>query len=168
MTPLYAIIGCVATLRLAELVLAVYNTRELKAEGAIEIGAVHYPLLIVLHATWLLAIIYFTPPHTAPDLGFLAITVLMQLGRLWTISSLGRFWTTRIITLPNAPLITKGPYRYLRHPNYLIVIIEIAALPLVFHEWAIALIWSVANAVLLWWRIRVENTALRERRTQNT
>ncbi len=164
MTALYAIVGCIAALRLAELMLAAYNTRRLKAEGGIEIGAAHYPLFIILHATWLLAIVIFTPSHASPDLGFLALVILMQLGRLWVIVSLGRFWTTRIITLPTAPLITNGPYRYLRHPNYLIVAIEIAALPLVFHEWVIALIWSAANALLLYWRIKVENTALRGRR----
>ena len=168
MTPLYVIIGCIAALRLAELLLSAYNTCHLKAEGAIERGAGHYPLFIILHGSWLLAIVWFTPPHTSPDLGFLALVILMQLGRLWVIASLGRFWTTRIITLSNAPLITKGPYRYLRHPNYMIVIIEIAALPLVFHDWAIALLWSAANAALLYWRIRVENAALSARRILNT
>jgi methyltransferase len=167
MTPLYAIIGYMAVLRVAELTLSAYNTRWLKARGAIEVGAGHYPLFILLHGSWLLAILFFTPPGMSPDLGFLALLILMQLARAWVIVSLGRFWTTRIITLPDAPLITKGPYRYVHHPNYIIVMIEMAALPLAFHDGHIALIWSVANAMLLLWRLKVENAALEGRKRLN-
>lgn len=163
MTMIYIIVACIALQRLAELVLASHNTRELKAEGGIEIGARHYPLFVILHASWLLAILVFTPPDAPIDGRFLLLVILMQLCRLWIIASLGRFWTTRIITLPSAPLIRTGPYRFLRHPNYLIVVIEIAALPMVFHDWGIALIWSLANTALLAWRIRVENAALAAR-----
>jgi methyltransferase len=97
--------------------------------------------------------------HAAP----LVIFILLQAARLWVIASLGPYWTTRIITLPGAALIRRGPYRYLRHPNYLIVAGEIVALPLVFGEVWVALIFSALNAMLLAWRIRVEEGVLRER-----
>jgi len=90
----------------------------------------------------------------------LAAFVLLQLGSVWVIATLGRFWTTRIISIPGAPLIKKGPYRFFSHPNYIIVTFEIALLPLVFGNWQVAIIWSVLNAFLLAWRIRMENTAL--------
>ena len=94
----------------------------------------------------------------------LALFVLLQAGRLWVIASLGRFWTTRIITVPGAPLIRRGPYRWLKHPNYLVVAGEIAVLPLAFGLWQVAVVFSVLNALLLWHRIRWENRALAPRR----
>jgi len=161
---LYLIIALVALQRLAEMRLAARNTRLLKAEGAIEIGAQHYPLFILLHTSWLLAILFTTPENTLVNWWLLSAFGILQLGRVWVIATLGRFWTTRIISLPGAPLIKKGPYRFFSHPNYLIVIGEIALLPLVFGNWPVAIIWSVLNALLLAWRIRVENRALKERR----
>jgi methyltransferase len=88
----------------------------------------------------------------------------LQAARLWVLASLGRFWTTRIVILPGAPLVRRGPYRYLRHPNYLVVAAEIAVLPLVFGAWGIALVFSLLNLVLLIQRIRVEDAALAPRR----
>lgn len=161
---LWVVLGLVAAQRLWELRLADRNTRRLLAEGAVEIGAAHYPLFIVLHASWLAAIAIVTPWTTVPNLWWLALYVLLQFGRLWVISTLGRFWTTRIITLPGAPLATRGPYRFVRHPNYVVASLEILVLPLVFGQVWIALVWSVANALLVAWRIRIEDRALLERR----
>jgi len=161
---IWVVLAAVAAQRLWELWLADRNTKRLLAEGAVEVGAAHYPLFILLHASWLAAIAIVTPWTMVPNLWWLGLYAALQLGRLWVISTLGRFWTTRIITLPAAPLVRRGPYRFLRHPNYLVASLEIAVLPLAFGQVWIALVWSVANALLVGWRIRIEDRALRERR----
>lgn len=160
MTDLYIVITLVAIQRLAELWLAARNTKKLFANGAVETGEGHYPLFIILHSTWLLAILLTSSPATTMNRYFLGGFVLLQLGRVWVIATLGRFWTTRIISVPNAPLIKKGPYRFFAHPNYIIVTAEIAFLPLIFRNWQVAVIWSIANAMLLAWRITIENRIL--------
>jgi methyltransferase len=158
------IVGLVAVQRLAELALAHHNTKRLLAMGAREVGAAHYPLFILLHASWLAAIALAVPWDRAPNWWLLGVFVMLQALRVWVIATLGPYWTTRIITLDEAPVVRRGPYKYLRHPNYWIVTAEIAVLPLVFGAWAIALVWSVLNAVLLHHRIRVEDRALALRR----
>lgn len=145
--------------RLAELVFAQGNTRRLRAAGAAEFGAPHYPLIVALHAGWLLALWLFGSGHDV-NRGWLAVFVALQAARLWVIASLGRRWTTRVIVLPGASPVASGPYRWLRHPNYLIVAAEIAVVPLALGLPLIALVFSGINAVLLAWRIRVENRAL--------
>lgn len=157
------ILGLVAAQRLGELVLAQQNTARLKAAGAIEVGAGHYILFVLLHGSWLVALAVFTPWTTLPDPWLIGLFVLLQLGRVWVIATLGRFWTTRIITLPGAPLVRRGPYRFVRHPNYWIASLELAVLPLAFGQIWIALVWSAANALLVWHRVRVEEAALSER-----
>lgn len=164
----YLIIGLVALQRLVELPYAARNTKRLLASGAIEYGRKHYPLFVVLHATWLLAIIFALPRHPPIYLAPLIAYIALEILRLWVLLSLGPYWTTRIISLPKAPLVRKGPYRFLRHPNYWIVIGEIALLPLVFGEIIVAGIFSALNAALLFWRIRVENAALAARRAAAT
>lgn len=161
---IWVVLAAVAAQRLWELRLADRNTKRLLAEGAVEVGAAHYPLFILLHASWLAAIAIVTPWTMVPNLWWLGLYIVLQFGRLWVIATLGRFWTTRIITLPAAPLIRRGPYRFMRHPNYLVASLEIAVLPLAFGQVWIALVWSVANALLVGWRIRIEDRALRERR----
>ena len=108
--------------------------RTLMARGAVEIGAKHYPLIVLLHAAWLLAIIALLPRPTAIHWGLLALFVVLQGLRVWVLATLGPYWTTRIISLPGAPLVRRGPYRFLRHPNYMVVAGEILVLPLVFGE----------------------------------
>ncbi|WP_282608311.1 isoprenylcysteine carboxyl methyltransferase family protein [Pelagibius sp. Alg239-R121] len=164
MSVFWIILAAVALARLGELLYARRNTRRLLARGALEAGAGHYPLIVVLHAAWLASLAVFVPAETLPNSLLLLLFVAVQVLRIWVLISLGRFWTTRIITLPDAPLIRKGPYRFLRHPNYLVVILEIALLPLCFGAWHIALLFSVLNGAMLFWRIRVENTALAARR----
>ncbi|TAJ65034.1 isoprenylcysteine carboxylmethyltransferase family protein [Brevundimonas sp.] len=161
---IWVVLAAVAAQRLWELWLADRNTKRLLAEGAVEVGAAHYPLFILLHASWLAAIAIVTPWTMVPNLWWLGLYIVLQFGRLWVIATLGRFWTTRIITLPAAPLVRRGPYRFMRHPNYLVASLEIAVLPLAFGQVWIALVWSVANALLVGWRIRIEDRALRERR----
>jgi methyltransferase len=157
----YAILLLVAGQRLGELVIAKRNTAALLARGAVEVGAGHYPVIVALHAAWLIALVgwvIFRAP--AVNLALLAIFLCLQAARLWVLWSLGPFWTTRIITLPGAPLVRRGPYRFVRHPNYLVVILEIAVLPLVFGAWMLAVVFSALNAAVLYVRIRAEDQAL--------
>ncbi len=164
MSLLWLVLGLVAVQRLAELIHSRRNTRRLLAEGAHEVGAGHYPLIVGLHAAWLLALLLLVPSEAPVNWPLLALFLALQAARLWVLASLGRLWTTRIIILPGAPLVRRGPYRYLRHPNYLVVAAEIAVLPLVFGAWGIALVFSLLNLVLLIQRIRIEDAALAPRR----
>lgn len=164
MSLLQLVVLLVALQRLAELVYAQRNTGRLLRAGGREVGAGHYPLFVLLHGGWLVAHLLLVPADAAANGWLLGLFVLLQLGRLWVIASLGRYWTTRIVTLPAAPLVKRGPYRFLRHPNYLIVIGEIAVLPLAFGAWQIALVFSLLNLGLLAWRIRLEDATLAERR----
>jgi methyltransferase len=150
----------VALQRLGELLLSRRNTRRLLARGAEERGRAHYPFFILLHGGWLFAVFLLADPARVPHWGFLFFFLLLQAGRVWVVWSLGEFWTTRIITLPGAALVRRGPYRFLKHPNYLIVAGEIAVLPLAFGLWEAALAFSLANLLLLAHRIRVEEAAL--------
>ncbi|HZY97159.1 MAG TPA: isoprenylcysteine carboxylmethyltransferase family protein [Candidatus Cybelea sp.] len=134
------------------------------ARGGIEVGAVQYPFLVILHAAWLASMAIFIPPSTPPNWWLLGLYAAFQPLRLWTIATLGPHWTTRIITMPGAPLVRTGPYRIFRHPNYAVVCVEIAALPLAFGAVEIAIVFSILNASLLSWRIRTEERALLPRR----
>ncbi len=155
----------VAVQRLAEVAYAQRNTRRLFAEGATEHGARHYPLIVGLHAAWLAAI-FFAVPIDAPVVWtLLGAYLLLQAARVWTIASLGRYWTTRVVTLAHAPLVRRGPYRFMRHPNYAIVALEIPLLPLAFAAWELALGFGAANLLVLAHRIRVEENALASRVT---
>jgi methyltransferase len=146
--------------RLVELLHANRNTRRLLARGAREHAPGHYPLIVAVHALWLTALWWLAPSQ--PVDGFwLALFVLIELMRAWVLITLGRRWTTRIIVLPGEPLVRSGPYRFVNHPNYWVVIGEIAVLPLVFGLWKVALIFTLLNAAALTIRIRAENRALR-------
>ena len=166
MSALYSILALVVAVRLAELAWARRNTRRLLAAGGTEHGAAHYPMIVALHAAWLAALLYFLmiEPGASPNWWLLGLFAALQVGRAWVIWSLGRLWTTRVITVPDEPLVQRGPYRFLRHPNYAVVTGEIAVLPLVFGAWEIAVVFSVLNAAMLWHRIAVEEAALADRR----
>lgn len=161
MSILYAVLGLVILQRVAELALAARNTRRLRALGAVEIDARGYPWFIALHAAWLGSLLMFIPADRTPSWLLLGIFGVLQAGRLWVVATLGPRWTTRIIVVPGAPLIRIGPYRYLRHPNYAIVMAEIAVLPLAFGAVVMALVFAVANLTLLMRRIAIEDHALR-------
>ncbi|MGE0256577.1 MAG: isoprenylcysteine carboxyl methyltransferase family protein [Alphaproteobacteria bacterium] len=163
MSVLHALLAFIVAQRLAELLWAERNTRRLRARGATEAGAAHYPVIVVLHAAWLAALAAFISDGVPIDWPLLALFVLLQAARLWTILSLGEYWTTRVITLPGAPLVRRGPYRWLAHPNYLIVAAEIVVVPAIFGAWWIAAIFGLLNAALLCHRIRVEERALAAR-----
>lgn len=154
-----AILGFVTLQRLFELRLSARNTRSLTGAGAVEHGRGHYPLIVAVHASWLLAL-WVLAPGRAIHLPLLALFAALQLARVWVIATLGPRWTTRIIVVPDAPLVRRGPYRLAPHPNYLIVVLEIAVLPLVFGLWWIALVFTLANAGVLAVRIGAENAAI--------
>lgn len=154
------ILALVTFERLFELWLARRNTQRLLDKGAREHAPGHYPLIVAVHVLWLAALWWLAPPR--PVDGFwLGLFVLLELGRLWVLTTLGKRWTTRIIVLPGEPLVRRGPYRFVNHPNYWVVIGEIAVLPLVFGLWQVALIFSLLNSAALTIRIREENRALR-------
>ena len=164
MTVLYWTVCLVALQRLAELVWARRNTARLRRLGAIEADAVGYPPFVLLHAAWLVSLALLAPAAISPRWPILGLFALLQLGRVWVILSLGRSWTTRILTLPDAPLVRTGPFRWLRHPNYLLVIVEFAVLPLAFGAVAIAAIFSALNLMLIIRRVRIEDRVLAPRR----
>jgi methyltransferase len=163
-TALHWTLALVLLQRAVELVWAHANTVRLRRLGGVEADAEGYPFFVLLHAGWLASLAVFVPASTQPFVPLLALFALLQLGRLWVIASLGRYWTTRIVTLRDAPLVRTGPFRYLRHPNYLLVIAEIAALPLAFGAIAIAAVFSALNLVLITRRIRIEESVLAPRR----
>ena len=159
MTLNIVILAFVTLERLFELLLAGRNTRLLIAKGAREHGRNHYPFMVAVHVLWLAALWWFA--RSRPIDGFwLAIFVLLEIGRVWVLATLGRRWTTRIIVDPADELVESGPYRFVNHPNYWVVIGEIAVLPLVFALWQIALVFTLLNAAVLTVRIREENRAL--------
>jgi len=160
----YAIIALVILQRAGELVLANRNTQKLKARGGVEIGAGHYRFLVLLHMAWLMAVLWMIPAPVVIHWGWVLVFLLLQVLRVWVIASLGPYWTTRIISLPGVALVKRGPYRYVRHPNYLVVAGEILALPMAFGEIWVAILFSIANAAMLYWRIREEETGLAPRR----
>ena len=149
----------VALQRLGELALSRRNTSRLLARGAIEVGANHYPLIVLVHAAWLTALWIWGRDQDV-SLAALSGFLLLQALRLWVLATLGPRWTTRIIVLPGEPLVASGPYKYLSHPNYVIVVGEIALLPLALHLPLLALIFTALNAAVLAIRIRAETSAL--------
>ena len=156
----HILVALIVVQRLVELAIARINTRRLLAIGGIEHGAGHYPLMVALHIAWFASLALLVPADATLDPLLFVVFLVLQAGRVWVISSLGRYWTTRVITVPGASLVARGPYRWLRHPNYLIVVAEIAVVPLIAGAWQIALAFSLANSGLLWHRIRIENAAL--------
>jgi methyltransferase len=157
--PSIALLAFVTLQRLVELPIAHANKKRLLAAGGYEVGADHYPLLVAVHAAWL-ASLWWLAPERPIHLPFFALFLLIELGRIWVLRTLGQRWTTRIVVVPGETLVANGPYRFVNHPNYLVVIGEIALLPLVFGLWQVAAIFSLLNAAALTVRIRAENAAL--------
>ena len=157
------VVLAVGMLRIAELVLAHRNTRNLLARGGQEFGRRHYPLFVLLHGGWLLAIFIAIPSDSPSNTVLLLVFVALQFCRLWVISSLGPYWTTRIISAPGFPRVVRGPYRWVKHPNYIVVTAEITVLPIAFGAWEIAILFSALNGGLLFWRIKIEERALAQR-----
>ena len=166
MTFFYLLTGFVVLQRLLEVAYARSNEKRMKKQGAVEVGAEHYKWIVLLHILFFVSLIAEVAVlgETAGRgwLGFLSIFILAQVLRVWALASLGRFWNTKILVLPGADKVKKGPYRWIPHPNYIVVALELAALPLIFGAWRTALVFSVANALLLLFvRIPAEEEALR-------
>lgn len=157
--PHIAILGFVTLQRLGELALARRNTARLLARGAREAAPAHYPLIVAVHAAWL-ATLWVLAPGRPIQWSLIALFALLQTARVWVIRTLGDRWTTRIIILPGAPRIDTGPFRYLSHPNYAVVMAELVLLPLAFGLWWVACLFFALNAVVLAIRITAENRAL--------
>ena len=156
-----AILAYVTAQRGVELLVARRNTRRLLSEGAFEVAAPHYPLIVAVHAAWL-GLLWSTAFGEPISLALLALFLIVQALRLWTLLSIGRRWTTRILVKRGETLVAKGPYRFLAHPNYTVVVLEIALLPAVFGLFAIAFAFTLLNAAVLAIRIPAEAAALRE------
>lgn len=152
--------------RLAELRIARVNETTMKSYGAIEFGKSHYPLIVILHVSFLfsLCIEYIVKSPSLNSFWFLLLGffILLQIGRIWIIKSLGSFWNTKIIVLPNAKLVKKGPYKWIPHPNYLIVALEIAVIPLIFQAYFTAILFSILNGIMMAIRIPTEEAALKK------
>ena len=159
MTPAEFILGLVTLQRAGELVLSHYNTRRLMTRGAVEVAPRHYPLVVAVHAGWLISL--WVLGHDRPiNIVALIVYLMLQGLRFWVMRTLGPRWTTRIIVLPGESLVSAGPYRFLAHPNYAVVAGEIAVLPLALGLPLVAVIFTVLNSAVLAIRIRAENRAL--------
>ena len=159
------IVLMIALLRGLELVHAHRNARRLLAEGGRAYGDRHYPVIVGLHVAWLATLWWVGRRIAEPDWLLFALFVLLEAGRLWVVATLGRFWTTRVITVPGAPLVRKGPFRWMRHPNYAIIALQLPVLLFAYGAPGFAVLFGTANILMLAHRIRVEEDALRPRRT---
>jgi methyltransferase len=155
-----AVLSAVTLQRLAELAYSHRNETRLRAQGAVEHGAGHYPAMVAIHASWLMALWWFASV-LRPNPWLLLAFLILQLLRIWVLATLGGRWTTRIMVLPTAPLVARGPYRFLPHPNYAVVTAEIFVLPMAYGLIWLAVVFSCLNAAILCVRIGAEDKALR-------
>lgn len=153
------ILAFVTVQRLGELVLAQRNTAKLLASGGYEIGAAHYPIIVAFHTTWILGLWWLAPAQPV-NWYLIGVFAVLQALRVWVIATLGSRWTTRIIRVPGETLVARGPFRFVNHPNYAVVIAEIFILPLAFGLVWFSIVSGLINLAILAWRIRVENLAL--------
>jgi len=156
--PTILFLGFIIVQRLSELVIANINTTRLLARGAYEVGANHYPVMVAMHSLWIGCLLYFGYDQMV-SFGWLAVFAILQVFRIWILGTLGARWTTRVIVLPE-PLVASGPFRFLKHPNYVLVVMEIIVAPMVLGLVWVAAVFTVLNAAMLWVRIGVEGTAL--------
>jgi len=162
----FIIVSFVIAQRLVEVLIAKRNEKVLLAKGAFEVGASHYPYMILLHVTFFISLItevlLLNRTLSPLFIYFVVLFGFVQLLRIWCLSSLATYWNTKIIVLPGANVIKKGPYIYIRHPNYLVVCIEILVLPIMFQAYFTALCFTILNIIMLSIRIPIEEKALRE------
>jgi methyltransferase len=151
-------LGFIILQRLSELLIARRNTARLLVRGAHEVGAAHYPLMVGMHSAWMACLVIFGYAEPVA-FGWLAVFAILQVSRVWILTTLGSRWTTRIIILEE-PLVVRGPFKYVSHPNYMLVVAEIIVAPMVLGLVWVALVFTILNAAMLWVRIRVEHQAL--------
>ncbi|CAM3892871.1 isoprenylcysteine carboxyl methyltransferase family protein [Mesobacillus zeae] len=164
--PFYLFIGFVILQRLAELIIARKNERWMKSRGAVETGQGHYKAMVVIHVAFLLSTILEVKWFNRELSDFwpllLSLFFAAQIMRIWALTSLGNFWNTKIIILPGADVVQKGPYRIMKHPNYVVVVTEIIVIPLMFNAVITAVVFTVLNIIILSFRIPAEEKALKE------
>lgn len=165
---MFGIAQIVAVLLLAqrglEEIYSAANTKRLLAQGAREVGAQYYPVVATAHLGWIAGIFLLISPNATVYWPLLVLYLMLQVVRYWVISTLGQYWTHRIITLDGAPVVTTGPYRFTRHPNYAVTLIETLLLPLAFGAWGFALIMTAIWAAVLHYKILLEDSAIADRR----
>lgn len=163
----YVIISIVILQRLVELIIAKRNEKFLISAGAVESGKEHYKFIVLLHTLFFISMIAeynFRGRYEEFNIInylFLVFFIILQILRIWILKSLGKYWNTKILRIPDLQLIKTGPYKYFRHPNYIVVICEIFTIPMIFNLYCTAIIFSLLNAVMLTVRIKVENKALK-------
>jgi methyltransferase len=157
----FAILGLVTLQRLVELHIARRNTKRLIANGGVEVSSGHYPFIVIFHAIWLTGLWYSAWSGPLVNWTWAFAYLVLQAARGWIIAALGSRWTTRIIVVPGETLVSTGPYKFFRHPNYMIVAAEIFILPMVFGKWWYAIIFGCINLALLYWRVTEEERALK-------
>jgi methyltransferase len=157
--PALGLLAFVTLQRGGELVWGRLNERRLRAMGAVEVGARHYPLIVLLHASWLVWtwLRGWDRPLVWP---WVVLFLILQAARVWVLATLGRRWTTRVLFVPGETLVRRGPFRFVPHPNYTVVVLEIVVLPLAFGLWGAAIVFGLLNLAVLTWRIRVEEQVL--------
>ena len=155
-------ISFVVLLRIGELIISKRNEKWLLKKGAVEYGSKHYPFIVALHVLFFLSLIfeYTAQQDHSFSLPLIIFYFLLLTFKIWIIASLGKFWNTRIYHIPNMPLIKKGPYKYFKHPNYAVVIAEIAVIPMIFHLYTTAIVFTLLNLMMLFVRIKEENKIL--------
>jgi methyltransferase len=162
----YIIIAIVIIQRLVELIIANRNEKWMRSQGAFEAGAVHYPIMVTMHIAFfislLVEVLVTNKPLSPLWIPLLSLFLIAQIARVWCLASLGTFWNTKIIILPGADVVKKGPYKFIRHPNYVIVATELLVLPLIFSAYFTAIVFSLLNIWMLSVRIPVEEKALTE------
>lgn len=159
MLPAVALLVFVTLQRGAELVWGRLNEARLRAMGGVEVGARHYPVIVLLHASWL-AWVWLKGWDRSLVWPWVILFLVLQGARVWVLATLGRRWTTRVLFVPGETLVKRGPFRFIPHPNYTVVVLEIVVLPLAFGLWGAALIFGLVNLAVLTWRIRVEERVL--------
>ena len=166
MTSHYVIVALIALQRLVELVYSRRNIARLVAEGGIVIPEPGYVWIVAVHTAWVAALFLAIPADAPVQMPFLYLYLGLLVLRVWVMASLGRFWSTRIVTIPGVPLVRSGPYRFLRHPNYVVVVGEIAVAPLIFGAWWIAIVFTILNGLVIYLRIKAEEPVLARRPVQ--
>ncbi len=156
----HLILLIVALQHLGYMALSRRNSARLLARGGEEVGRWHLPLFVALYVAWFVAMAAFIDPGTPPSLWWIGVYLLLQAFRAWVMLSLGEYWTVRVITVPGAPLVVRGPYRFMRHPNYALVVGEVVSVPMIFGAWRIAAIMGLLVTLAVFLRIRVEDAAL--------
>lgn len=164
MTGFFLLCSLMVAARLFEIILAKSHEKILIEEGGIEVGADHYKWIVALHVSFFVSLIVEVLFRSGVNLKLATVPLILflviQVFRIWTIVSLGKYWNTKIIVLPGADLIKKGPYRWVKHPNYAIVALEIATFPLIFHAFVTSILFTLLNGAMMYVRIPVESQAL--------